>query len=602
MRSGFSPGVNRMRFSDEKIEMPKITKKFLTRILGYFSPYWKQLLLALSAIVITSFLGLVPPLLIKNIVDKALPQKNLKLLSFYILISIGVTLILALLQVGQSYLNTWIAKHIIFNMKNEMYFHLQHMSLTFFSAAKPGEIITRITSDIDGIQDIFNSTIVNALSSIFILITTTIVLITMNWKLAIVGMLVLPLFILPTRKVGKARWRIATKSQEKISQLNQIIQETLSISGAILSKIFTREKDEYKKFSAINEEVIKLQIKESIVGRWFFMTISIFTTIGPMLIYFFGGYLFIKDEISIGGIIAFIALLNRLYAPVSQLSNIHIDITRSFALFERIFEYFDQKQDIIDKPNTRKLGIIQGRIDFENVCFSYNNNIKILEDINFSVEPGTMIALVGPSGAGKTTITNLIPRLYQVNSGSVKVDGYDVKDVTLESLRNQIGIVMQEPYLFNDTIEENLKYGKPMATKEEMINACKAAYIHDFIMTLPDKYSTIVGNRGIKLSGGEKQRISIARVILKSPRIIILDEATSSLDSVSEMYIQKAMVPLLSNRTSFVIAHRLSTVLAADQIFVIDNGHVVETGKHEELIKGNGLYKQLYDTQFKTQM
>jgi len=311
--------------------------------------------------------------------------------------------------------------------------------------------------------------------------------------------------------------------------------------------------------------------------------------------------LFIKGEISIGSIIAFVALLGRLYSPVSQLSNIHIDVTRSLALFNRIFDYLDQKQEIEDNLDAISFGPIKGKVEFEKVHFSYNGEVKVLEDISFSVDPGTMVALVGPSGAGKTTITNLIPRLYDVIDGSIKIDDMDIRNVSLESLRKQIGIVMQEPYLFNDTIEENLRYGKSDATEEEIIRACKAAYIHDFIMTLPQKYKTLVGNRGIKLSGGEKQRVSIARVILKNPRIIILDEATSSLDSVSEEYIQKAMVPLLSNRTSFVIAHRLSTVLASDQILVIENGIVEEIGKHEELIKKEGLYKQLYETQFRSQ-
>jgi ATP-binding cassette subfamily B protein len=337
------------------------------------------------------------------------------------------------------------------------------------------------------------------------------------------------------------------------------------------------------------------------VGRWFLMTMSTFMSIGPMLIYFYGGYLFIQGEISIGSIIAFVALLGRLYSPVSQLSNIHIDVTRSLALFKRIFEYFDQKEEIEDKRDAIRLETIKGKVDFENVHFSYNSEVKVLEDISFSVEPGTMVALVGSSGAGKTTITNLIPRLYDVMEGSIKIDDQDIRAVTLESLRKQIGIVMQEPYLFNDTIEENLRYGKRDATEEEIVKACQAAYIHDFIMTLPEDYQTVVGNRGIKLSGGEKQRVSIARVILKNPRIIILDEATSSLDSVSEEYIQRAMGPLLSNRTSFVIAHRLSTVLASDQILVIENGMVAEHGKHEELINKEGLYQQLYETQFKSQ-
>ncbi|WP_050809803.1 ABC transporter ATP-binding protein [Desulfosporosinus sp. OT] len=582
--------------------MPRVTQKMLARILSYFRPFWMRLLLVIGTIILASILGLVPSILIKNILDKALPQKDLKLLSLYIFISIAITIMLGLLQVAQSYLSVWISKHIILTMKNQMYAHLQKMSLTFYSVAKPGEIITRITSDIDGIEDIFNSTVVNALSSVIVLISTATVLIMMNWKLAVVGMIILPTFIIPTRKVGKMRWEIATKSQEKRSDLNQIIQETLSISGAILSKIFTKEKDEYENFKQTNEDVVSLQIRESVVGRWYRMTITTFIAIGPMLIYFYGGYLYIKGEMSIGGIIAFVALLVRLYSPVSQLSNIHIDVTRSLALFQRIFEYFDQRQEIEDKQDAISLEFIKGKVDFEHVYFSYNNRVQVLKDISFSVNPGTMVALVGSSGAGKTTITNLIPRLYEVIKGSIKIDGRDIRDVTLESLRKQIGIVMQEPYLFNDNIEENLRYGKANATEEEIIEACKAAYIHDFIMTLPDNYKTVVGNRGIKLSGGEKQRVSIARVILKNPRIIILDEATSSLDSVSEMYIQKAMVPLLKNRTSFVIAHRLSTVLASEQIFVIENGMVAEIGKHDELIRKEGLYKQLYDTQFKSQI
>ena len=595
-------GISRLRYADEKLEMPKVTRAMLARILSYFVPYRMRMLLVIGSIILTSILGLVPPILIKNIIDKALPQKDLKLLSIYIFISIGITIILGLLDVAQSYLSTLISKHIILNMKNQMYSHLQHMSLNFYSKALPGEITTRLTSDIDGIQDIFNTTVINTLSSCVVLVSTAMVLITMNWKLAIVGMIILPTFIIPTRKVGKVKWKIATHSQEKISELYQIIQETLSISGAIITKIFTKEKDEYEKFKQTNEEVIGLQIRESLVGRWFRMTISTFLAMGPMLIYFYGGYLFVKGEITIGSIIAFVALLGRLYSPVSQLSNIHIDVTRSLALFQRIFEYFDQKQEIEDKLEATSLELILGRVDFEKVYFSYNSRVQVLEDISFSVNPGTMVALVGSSGAGKTTITNLIPRLYEVIQGSIKIDGRDIREVTLESLRKQIGIVMQEPYLFNDTIEENLRYGKSNATQEELIKACKAAYIHDFIMTLPDDYKTVVGNRGIKLSGGEKQRVSIARVLLKNPRIIILDEATSSLDSVSEMYIQKAMVPLLKNRTSFVIAHRLSTILASDQIFVIENGKVAEIGTHAELIKKDGLYRQLYETQFKAQV
>lgn len=592
-------GGNKMRFASEDDKEVKISKEILVRILKYFNPFWKQLLLAIILLFIVSLLGLIPPIMTKNIIDKALPQKSIYLLIIYILACIGATVLKELVSVGQNYINTWISKHIIYNIKNNMYDHLQRMSMNFFSLSKPGEIITRMTSDIEGIQDIFKTTVVNALSSILTIVTTMVALLSMNYKLAIISMIILPVFILPTRKVGKYRWKIALDSQRMLGELNQLVQETLSISGSTLMKIFTKEKDAYNQFENTNKKVIKLQIKESLAGRWFFMTMSIFITLGPMIIYLYGGYLFMQDKMSIGEIVAFVTLLDRLYRPVTQLSNIHIDVTRSLALFQRIFDYFDMEEEKGDKINAKDLKDIKGYIEFNNVSFSYKNGLEVLHNINFSIEPDTMTALVGASGVGKTTVTNLIPRLYEISEGSIKIDEIDIKDVKLHSLRSQIGIVMQEPYLFNDTIEANLRYGREDATDEEIIEACKSAYIHDFIMSLPEKYKTIVGNRGVKLSGGEKQRISIARVILKNPRILILDEATSSLDSVSEMYIQKALVPLLKGRTSIVIAHRLSTVLSADNILVFEDGRVVQSGKHEDLLVEGGLYKKLYDTQFK---
>jgi ATP-binding cassette, subfamily B, bacterial len=596
MAGGFG---GKMRFAREEDKDIKITKEILFRIFKYFKPFWKQMILAIVLLFIVSVLGLVIPIMTKNIIDKALPEKSMYLLVVFILACIVATVLKELVSVGQNYINTWISKHIIYNMKNEMYKHLQHMSMNYFSLSKPGEITTRMTSDIEGIQDIFKTTIVNALSGILTLITTMVALFAMNWKMAILSMLILPVFILPTRKVGKYRWKIALESQEKLAELNQLIQETLSVSGATLMKIFTKEKESYEEFECTNKKVINLQIKETLAGRWFFMTMSVFTTLGPMIIYLYGGYLFMQDKMSIGEIVAFVALLDRLYKPVTQLSNIHIDVTRSLALFQRIFDYFDMEEESRDKEDAINLEKVNGNIEFKDVCFSYKKGQEVLKNINFSIEAGTMTALVGASGVGKTTVTNLIPRLYEVSKGYVKIDGHDTRDITLQSLRKQIGIVMQEPYLFNDTIEENLKYGKEDATYEEIVEACKAAYIHDFIMSLPDNYKTIVGNRGIKLSGGEKQRISIARVILKNPKIIILDEATSALDSVSEMYIQKALVPLLKGRTSIVIAHRLSTILSADNILVFEEGRIVQSGNHKELLAEGGLYKNLYDTQFR---
>lgn len=600
MGAGFGgPGGNRMRFKEEGDEDIKISKEILLRIFLYFKPFLKQMIFAIILLTLVSILGLVPSLMTKNIIDKALPEKSMYLLILFIFICIIATVLKELLSVGQTYINTWISKHIIYNMKNEMYNHLQNMPMEFFSLSKPGEITTIMTSDIEGIQEIFRTTIVNALSSILTLTTTIIALFTMNFKMAIVSLIILPIFILPTRRVGKYRWKIALNSQKALGELNQLIQETLSISGSILMKIFTKEKKSYDEFEEINRSVIKLQIKESLAGRWFFMTMSIFTTLGPLIIYLYGGYLFMQDKMSIGEIVAFVALLDRLYKPVSQLSNIHIDVTRSLALFQRIFDYFDLKEEVKDKKSGIILNNIEGNIKFEDVSFEYKKGIEVLKNINFETKSGTMTALVGESGAGKTTITNLIPRLYEISKGSIKIDGIDIRDININSLRDKIGIVMQEPYLFNDTILANLRYGREDAKEEEIIEACKSAYIHDFIMSLPEKYNTIVGNRGIKLSGGEKQRISIARVILKNPKILILDEATSSLDSVSEMYIQKALVPLLEGRTSIVIAHRLSTILSADNILVFKEGNIVQSGNHEELLQSGGLYRKLYETQFK---
>lgn len=591
-------GHGRMRFDDGKFDKSIIKKNLIFRILKYFIPYRAKISIAILLLSLSSILGLAPSILVRSIIDDALPNKQLTYLLGLTLLLFLTQILLGLASLGQSYINTWISKKIIQDMKNQMFRHIESMSMKFFSLAKPGEIMTRMSSDIDGVQDVFNSMFVRCLSSIFTLISTAIILFYMNWKLAILSLIILPLFIIPTRKVGKLRWKIARKTQEKVSDMNQLIQESFSISGSILMKIFTKEDVEHDKFKSINKEITALQIKESIVGSWVGMVMNIFTNMGPMTMYLLGGYLYIKGELSIGSIVAFVSLLGRVYNPITQLSSMHIDLIRSLALFQRIFDYFDTKQDIADKIDTKDMPKIQGEIDFRNVHFSYNSKSEVLKGVDFRVKAGEMVALVGHSGAGKTTLTNLIPRLYDVSRGSVKIDGIDVRDVTMSSLRYQIGIVTQEPYLFNGTIKKNLLYGKEDASDEEIINACKAAYIHDFVKSLPKGYDTLVGNRGIKLSGGEKQRISIARVILKDPRIIILDEATSSLDSISEAYIKDTMKVLMHGKTSLVIAHRLSTIISADRIIVFNEGKIVEQGKHQELVRKDGIYRELYNKQF----
>lgn len=589
-------GFNKMKFDDGA--KPNITKAMLARISAYFVPYWKQTVVVLFILLLSSGLGLLPPIFIQHIVDDALPNKDMRLLLELVLISLAATVASGLLGVLQSYLNSYISQNIVYDMKNQMYRHLQKMPMQFYSNVKQGEVITRMTSDISGIQGVFNSTVVNFASNLFILATTLGTLFVMNWKLAILGMVVVPLFLFPTRKMGRVRWKIAKETQEKMSEQNHIIQETLSISGYLLMKLFTKERKEYEGFKAVNAESTRLQIRESMAGRWFMMLLSTFTTIGPMLIYLYGGYLYIQGEISVGEIISFVALLGRIYGPFGQMTNLYVDINRSIALFERIFDYFDMEPVIVNKPEALPADISGKNIEFEDVSFAYQKDKPALRKISFTAESGTMTALVGPSGAGKTTITNLLPRLYERSSGRIRIGGTDIKDMTLESLRSQIGLVTQDSYLFNGTIRENLMYANDEASEEEMREACKAAYIHDFIMELPDGYDTVVGNRGMKLSGGEKQRISIARVLLKDPAIIILDEATSSLDTVSEYYIQKAMSVLLQNKTSIVIAHRLSTIMAADQILVVQDGTIVEKGRHEELLQQEGVYKDLHAKQF----
>ncbi|MHB1454509.1 MAG: ABC transporter ATP-binding protein [Saccharofermentanales bacterium] len=596
---GSGLGGGRFHFDDAE-SRPVISMKIISRIAGYFYAYWKLLMLLVFCIVITAVLGLIPPVLTKNIIDIALPEKDINLLIILIVSTFGATVLSGLILVGQNYLNSWISKHIINDLRNSMFSHLQFMSIRFFSDVQAGEITSRMNNDIGGIESIFAGTFVQILQNAFIFISTAAILFITNWKLAIVSMVILPLFVIPTRKVGRVRWKIATQTQEKMAELNTIIQETLNIGGTFLVKLFTKEKHQQEAFEKVNKEVTRLQMKESLAGRWFFMTITTIVSIGPVIIYLVGGILMIRyGEISIGSIVMFVALLGRLYGPVTSFANISVDITRSLALFDRIFQYLDMKQDIVDAPDAVPLDPVVGAIRFRDVCFSYSDKTETLKDINIDIRPGQLIAFVGPSGAGKTTITYLLPRLYDIGSGTITIDGTDIRKVTLESLRKQIGIVTQDTYLLNTTIRNNLLFSKEDAGEDEIIAACRAANIHDLIASLPEGYDTLVGERGIKLSGGEKQRLSIARALLKDPRIVILDEATSALDSVSESLIQEAIGPLLEGRTSLVIAHRLSTIMAADCIYVVENGRIAEFGTHEELLVMSGLYKELCEKQFR---
>ena len=514
----------------------------------------------LGCIVVSSFFTLLPSILTGKILDEGLLKGDLNALVRYILLSLLVTFLANLIGLAESYINTWMAQHITFDMRNQMYRHLQEMSQRFFTDNNQGDIITRMTSDIDGVQSVISNTFSSILSNVVTLVIAMIAMFQKNWILALIGIVIVPLFSIPTRRAGKTRWSLTNESQECNDEINGILNETLSVSGQLLVKLFGKEEQEYSRYESANRRMIGLNIRERMAGRWFFVVLSTFTSIGPMLIYFVGGLLMIRyhASLTVGDITVLVALLGKMYIPVNSLLNIQVDWIRSMALFTRIFDYFDVPVEIQNAPDAMIPSHVEGTIEFSHVGFSYEPSRKILKDVSFTLYAGKSIAIVGPSGSGKSTIINLIPRLYDVEEGSVKPD----------------------------------------ASEEEMISALKKANIYDFVEKQEAGLDTLVGNRGLKLSGGEKQRISIARILLKNPSIFIFDEATSALDSISEQKIQEAIDPIIRTHTSILIAHRLSTILAADEILVVQDGRIVERGSHKELVKAGGVYTQLYETQF----
>ncbi|MBR5045608.1 MAG: ABC transporter ATP-binding protein [Oscillospiraceae bacterium] len=601
MPHGFGP--RGFLTEDEKQNAPKISRQLVVRILRYLKPYWFQLLIVFAIIILSSVLGLLPSLITARIIDEALLGKDLALLIKLVVLAIFTLAMSNIVGVMESYINSWVSNRIVLDMKNEMFSHLQAMPHSFFTSEKQGDIITRMNSDISGVASVISSVLTNIISNICTVVTTIVALFRIDAKLSLVGILVIPLLVLPTKSAGRNRWQLLSESREKTDELNEIVNESLSVSGSLLIKLFTREEAVNRKFEQANKEVIDLSTKESRAGSWFRVIMGIFTNLGPLLIYLAGGYLIIKmndTAVTVGTITATVSMINRLYRPVESLLNVSVDLTRSMALFTRIFSYLDMEPEIKNRENPVRPSFSSGaEIKYDHVSFRYTEDIPLIEDLSFRVPSGKMYAIVGPSGSGKSTVVNLLPRLYDVKGGSVRVNGIDVRDMDLTYLRSNIGVVTQEAYMFNGTVRDNLLFAKADATQEELEEACRIANIHDFIVSQPDGYDTQVGNRGLKLSGGEKQRLSIARVILKDPKILILDEATSSLDSISESSIQNALDVLMKGRTSIVIAHRLSTILQADRILVISGGRIVEEGGHEELIEKNGVYRQLYETQFR---
>jgi ATP-binding cassette subfamily B protein len=627
---------------DEEHDRPKVSRALFRRVAAYARPYMGGIIMILATMLGISLLSLIPPLLIRDLLDRALPQREISRLNLLALGMVAVPLINGLLGVAQRYTSARIGEGIIFDLRRAVYAHLQRMSLRFYTNTRVGEMMSRLNNDVVGAQRAITGTLVSLISNFFSLVATLAVMFSLEWRLTLLGITILPLFVIPARRVGNVLRGVARQSMDLNARMNALMNETLNISGALLVKIFGRHQTEVERFGEKAAGVRDIGIRQAVIGRWFFMALSLVSAVGTALVFWAGGHLVLRGAFTIGTIVAFSVYLRDLYGPLTAMTNARVEFATSMVSFERVFEVLDLPVEITDRPGAIHLRDVKGHIRFENVSFSYGSDgstismpgledvqrfgwhaardyvvpVKkrqrsaeaegdpvqrvqyALREVSFEVCPGEVAAMVGPSGAGKTTITYLLPRLYDPTEGRVLFDGTDLRDIALDTLSNHVGMVTQETFLFHTTLRENLLYAKPDASEAEIEAVCRAANIHDFILSLPERYDTVVGERGYRLSGGEKQRVSIARVLLKDPRVLVLDEATSHLDSQSEALIQEAMEVVMRGRTSFVIAHRLSTVMGADKILVMEDGHLVEHGRHAELLAAGGLYASLYQTQF----
>jgi ATP-binding cassette, subfamily B, bacterial len=632
----------------------------IRRIAAFFRPYVRAVAIVLGAILLTSLLGLINPILLKLLIDDVIVGHDYGRLNLYVGLMILIPVVSGLIGVGQSYLNNVIGQRVMQDLRLALYGHLQRMPLRWFTVTRTGEIQSRLANDVGGVQAVVTDTASSVTSNMAIAISTIVAMFILDWRLTVLSLGLLPFFMYLTYRVGKVRREVSSETQKSLADLSAATEETLSVSGVLLTKTFGQQAAATERFRGLNARLAGLQIRQAMVGRWFFMIIGTIFSIMPAFVYWLAGTLAAGGDPSAptaGAIVAFTTLQSRLFFPLGQLLNVQVEIQGSLALFDRIFEYLEMDPEIVDAPDAISLdpSAVRGHVRLRGVSFRYPaeavpstialeamagraadngdhedgaealglpvaGEVPItavdlaaedtpvtpialvpafgLEAIDFEVEPGQLVALVGPSGSGKTTTTYLIPRLYDVDTGAVEIDGIDVRRVSLASLGAVIGFVTQETYLFHSSIRDNLRYARPDATDEELEAATRAAAIHDRIAELPEGYDTIVGERGYKLSGGEKQRIAIARVLLKDPRILILDEATSALDTVSERLIQAAFERVMAGRTTIAIAHRLSTILRADQILVYDRGRIVERGSHAELLGQGGLYARLYHEQF----
>lgn len=580
---------------------PKISLATVKRIVRYFTPHWRLLLLTSLTGLAAAGVSLLPPMFTKWIIDNAVINSDRQLLLWLVTGLVASPIAAGLLAVAQGWLTTVAVQRVMFDIRNQLFAHLLELPLRFYTKTRSGEIISRATNDVNGIQAVLTNNFTNLVTNVLTIGTTVALMLYLDWVLTLLSLAALPLFVVPTIKVSGVRIAAGRRVQSALGELTSLLTDKLNINGLIMVKTFAQQPKERADFADRGRVVRESQIAQSMVARWFFMFTGLFAAIIPALVLGYGGWRVIDGALSIGAVVAFVLLATRLFMPVSQLLNFQVDFAGSIALFERIFKYLDLPKEIEDKPNALAIPATRGEVALEHVTFEYDPGKPVLHDVSISAAPGQMVALVGPSGSGKTSVAYLLMRLYDPTVGRIVLDGYDLRDVSLASLGRHIGMVTQETFLFHATIAENLRYAKPDATDEDLMAACKAAQIHDVIEAMPRKYQTLVGERGYRLSGGEKQRLAIARLILKNPKVLVLDEATSSLDTHAERLVQQALESLMVGRTSFVIAHRLSTILAANKIVVIDQGRLVEQGTHAELIARGGLYAKLYEEQFRDQ-
>jgi ATP-binding cassette subfamily B protein len=582
----------RPREKPERPADPAVRRANLRRVFALFTPYRLRLGAVLTLIGISALLSIVSPFLVRDIFDEALPKNDDRLLTILVLGLIAIAVFTSILGVFQTWLSNLVGQRVMPDLRAQVYRHLQRLSLAFFTRTRTGEVQSRIANDIGGVEGVVTSTATSIVSNVTTVIAAVVAMFLLDWRLAVFSLALIPVFVLLTRRVGNVRRRITTDRQQTMADISTLVEESLSVSGMLLGKTMGRSGELADRFEGESDRLASLEVRRVMAGRWMMASIQMSFSIMPALVYWFAGQSFIGG-VTLGTVVAFTTLQTRLFWPIGSLLNVQLDAQTSLALFDRVFEYLDMPVEITESEEALDLPPCRGDVAFDQVWFRYGEGPWTLEDVTFEVPAGTTTALVGETGSGKTTVGYLVARLYDVERGSVTIDGIDIRSATMASLARTVGVVSQETYLFHASIRDNLRFAKPEATDEEIEEAARAARIHEFIETLPDGYDTLVGERGYRFSGGEKQRIAIARTILRNPPVLVLDEATSALDTQTERAVQEALDRLAESRTTIAIAHRLSTIRDADQILVLDRGEIVERGAHDELLALGGAYARL---------